>query len=313
VEYLDYIVIGAIVAGLITFGMVILPRMTIHNLPASRLAQVPEGEKRISLENDRLKLRNEFRTACTQLLGGLGIIAGVIVTFNQIQESQKTVLASLDTSSRQLEIAERAALRQEYGDTLTRLGDAASEIRVAAISELAQFASENPTYRERVAELLGAYVRLHSPWPPPSSHPYSADVDLASIPFLYYRAPDVHSAVWELGRGKLAESTRATFSGDLRNTNFGAGEYREAYFNDAYLAGSLLERADLRDARFREADLTGAYLGGALLCGADLEDAILDDAQLETAIADDETLWPPGFGEEARGVVQAANPTECTE
>ena len=308
----SYAVIGAIAAGVIILVVIVLPRLAIRSLPRSIAASIADPKDRLSLENDRLKLRNDFRTTCIQFLAGFGLIAGVLVTFYQTQSSQRALADALDTSRKQLEIAEATADRQEYNDAVKQLSDPAPEIRTAAVIALAEIADKAESRRAAVADILSAFVRQHAPWPPPADGGEPADADLSNVRPLYYRAIDVNAAIYCLGVGTLGSSTYAVLGGDLRVANFANGAYRGAVFRDAYLGGSYFNDADLRNASFVTSDLTAAALGGAKLCGTDLRGATLTGAALQGAVADDQTGWPAGFDAAAVGVVQATDAKECT-
>jgi hypothetical protein len=307
----DYTILGGAVAAVIVFVIVFLPRIVVRGLPVNMTQSISDPKDRLSLENDRLKLRNEFRTTCVQLLAGLALIAGVLVTYRQSLAAQTALTSSLATSRKQLEIAQSVEERTNYDEAIKQLSDPDLAIRLASIHTLVHIAEANPDQQGVVADILGAFVRQRQPWPPPPDSPFPAEAALTSVPEMFYRASDVNEAIFRLGRGGIAESTFAVLSGDLRGTNFSGGEYSHAAFGGAHLGASSFEGADLREADLYSTDLTDAVLLDAKLCGADLRSAILTGATFEGATADEDTWWPSGFDAPSAGVVQASNSEEC--
>jgi hypothetical protein len=315
----EYLLIGAVAAALILFVLAILPRVVIRSLPPTIEATVSDPKDRLSLANDRLKLRNDFRTTCVQVIAGLGLIAGVLVTYRQSVAAQEALALSLETSQKQLEIAEkqsaiaeRAAMRTEYDEAVKRLSDPQAAIRLAAVDTLADIAADHEERQVAVAAVLSAFVRERQPWPPEPGSPHPADMDPSSIPYMSHRATDVDQAIFRLGRGMLASTNFVVLSGDLRKADLDEGVFEGSYFSYINFAQSYMANADLRNVTMTEADLSGADLRGAKLCGADLSTATLAEALLDGAVADDSTRWPqPETDYSNYGVVRATDPEEC--
>ncbi|GIF72541.1 pentapeptide repeat-containing protein [Asanoa siamensis] len=148
-------------------------------------------------------------------------------------------------------------------------------MRIGGIYALDRIARESAEDRLSIVNVLAAYVRSTSPWPPPDEHPSSVDTPLR------VRRPDAQAALTVLCRWNIAglnpsEWLTADLSGtDLRQGNMSGGVLWHIRFTGANLAGANLRDADLR--------------------GTDFTDAVLDDADLTGSTADETTWWPqPG-------------------
>ncbi len=105
-----------------------------------------------------------------------------------------------------------------------------------------------------------------------------------------------------------ARLMRANLTGaDMKEVKLEGQLLRNIVFTSANLKEADLSNADLRDCDFRSANLNEANLVKADLRGADLRgaimgEAVLTGANLRGAIADQSTIFPPGFDPEKEGV-----------
>jgi hypothetical protein len=262
---------------------------------------VPDGAK----VQDLYKARNDVRTTAVQATAGLVVLLGAYFTW------------------RQLHTAREGQVTDRFTRAIDHLGSDQLDIRLGGIYALERIARDSKADRPTIAEVLTAYVRTHSPWPPSQPNQYKPDWPLDPQPDLRTRAPDVQAALTVLGRGRFA-SLAAMDSAwldlqevDLRKANL-AGAHLEranlagAHLEGANLSGAHLERARLAHAHLKRANLSGAHLEGAILNGAHLERAYLNGAYLKGALflehahlagaEADGTLWPDGFDWQAAGV-----------
>jgi len=183
----------------------------------------------------------------------------------------------------------------------------------------------SPGHRRTVASILTAYVRRHAAWtagpaqraqisgPPPPE-------DLASLPRLETRAPDIQAALTVLGRLVGPEEDIAAvvdrlqlFDTDLRGGFLVGANLQFALLGGAHLQGASLRDTDLRGAflvyaQFSDVSLHGTDMRGADLRCAQFEGARhLDHADLRGAVADSKTRWPAGFDAAAAGVQSGAD------
>ena len=232
---------------------------------------VPDGAE----VQDLYKARNDVRTTAVQATAGLVVLLGAYFTW------------------RQLHTAREGQVTDRFTRAIDHLGSDQLDIRLGGIYALERIARDSKADRPTIAEVLTAYVRTHSPWPPSQPNQYKPNWPLDLQPDLRTRAPDVQAALTVFGRGRFA-SLAAMDSAwlDLQEVDLRKANLAGAHLERANLAGAHLERANLSGAHLERAYLNGAYLKGSLF---------LEHAHLAGAEADG-TLWPDGFDWQAAGV-----------
>jgi hypothetical protein len=180
---------------------------------------------------------------------------------------------------------------------------------LGGIYALERIAHDSPTHRIAVVEILGAFIRSHTPWPPRLTGQYHADAPIDQVPSLQSRAPDVQAALTIIGRRPTLKDDPPLDLNqtDLRQANLGKANLTAAVLAGANLTGAWLSEANLTMALLSGADLTGIQLRGAnltraQLSGADLTEAQLDEANLLEAWLSGADLNP---GSAARGHTSA--------
>jgi Pentapeptide repeats (8 copies) len=337
----------AVVAAL-GWAILFLPGRLYPPLPDSAVANLGP-EQRIELQTNRQRLQNDTRTALLQGIGGTVLLIGAVVTWRQLQISRRQLQhnieatrAQLEATHEQLALSRLGQVTERFTRAVEQLGnDASVDIQLGGIYALEQIGRDSPDDRVAIAEILAAFVRGHSPWPPPSSGPFPPTSAVRFLPPLRLRAPAVQAGLTVLGRLTLPEAASSLdlADTDLRRLELGHAELcgaslarshlegarlRHAHLDGTDLGGAALDQADLEHADLAEADLRaatlhGARLDGAVLTGARLEDASfegarlhgsdlrhaigLQQASLQGAIADRATTWPPGFDAQVAGVV----------
>ncbi len=134
--------------------------------------------------------------------------------------------------------------------------------------------------RNAILFLLGAFVRIHSPWPAGApdgpQHPTVA-VD-ENLPWMRVRAPDIQAAMGTLGHLPRSREEPAISlsrvdlrSVALRDSRLNGARFRYANLARSVLGGVWLERADLTAADLRLANLEHAHLAWANLSRASLQ------------------------------------------
>jgi hypothetical protein len=229
---------------------------------------VTDAAKRHELRDSRLKLQNDVRTTLLQGVGGLAVLIGAFFTYRQVQ-----------TSRRQLEIAQHGQVTERFTRAIDQLGHENLDVRLGGIYALERIANDSAQDRTTVTEVLTAFIRGHAPWPPSRPGQYAKDAPILEMPYMRYRAADVQAALTVLGR---QPSMTATQPPNLSDTD--------------------LRRADLSNAELQGARLLGAQLQGANLRAAQLQRVNLFHAQLQGARSNAKTVWPEGFDWKAAGV-----------
>jgi hypothetical protein len=255
-------------------------------------------------EAERLEAENAVRGTLLQAIGGVVVFAGLYVTWRTFD------------LNRQGQVTER------FTRAIDQLGKKDQlDVSLGGIYALERIARDSERDHGPVMEVLNAYVRGHTPWPPSDAKQSSSSGSFKRRP-----SPDVQAALRVIGRrdrDRDDKSIQLRFSdadlrgASLRGGHFEGARFRRAHLEGARLEGVHLENANLRDAHLEEADfgpdpelgLGGANLEGAHLEGANLEGAKLGGAHLKGAFCDTNTRWPEGFNPKREGVVLSTSAT----
>jgi uncharacterized protein YjbI with pentapeptide repeats len=145
-------------------------------------------------------------------------------------------------------------------------------------------------------EVLAAYIRENSPWPPTSSRPseesYEAfkrdrlNPETSRLTNPTILPTDIRAILEVISRreeDRVPKELRVRF--DLRSTDL-----RGADLTGIQLKGAVLADAHLEGASLLEANLDGAMLEGAHLEGAELDNARLERAHLAKAHLEEANL-----------------------
>src|SRR6266508_4130699 len=265
----------ALLAGAIAVGLLVIAVLVLL-VPAWL---VPSSVT--PAQSQALQAQNDLRTTLLQSIGGLFLIAGVVATWRQVQLTRH-----------QLEILREGQITERFTRAIEQLGSDNLDVRLGGIYALERIASSSKVDRGPILEVLTAYVRGHSPWPPAgweygaATPPEPDDRQLASLQF---RKPDVQAVVAILGRRDTLDHANLRNS-SLRGVQGRNTRLRGAVLKQADLTKALLQGADLQGADLQRADLTGANLSGA-----DLRGAALDGAVLRGIVTDEATRWPEGL------------------
>jgi len=264
-----------LVLGVLLGCVLVFPRLLLKvDVDRSRLDRMAPAEY--------AKAVNEIRTTLLQGIGGVVLLAGVYVTWRQLQEN-------IQAGHEQRDLDRQGQITERFTRAVEQLANERLAIQLGGISALDRIAAESPRDRKAIVDILAAAIRTQSPWPPPAQNPFPADYPIAKVPPMRVRAPSVQSALNVVGRwGPTPAQEQVWPTADL---------------TDADLRMANLEGAHLWRVRLHRANLAGANLSGADLRGADLTEAVLVEADLQEAVADATTWWPSGFQPLDAGVV----------
>lgn len=231
-----------------------------------------------------LKAQNEVRTTLLQGLAGMVLLVGAYFTWGQLR------------TAREGQITER------YTRAIDQLGHAELNVRLGGIYALERIARDSPADRLTIGEVLTAFVRTHSPWPPRLPGQYRATASIDQVPWLPVRAADVQASLTVLGRGGLTPPKHHRNRLDLGEIDMRRADLDGAHLKGADLSGTNLGGANLFGAHLERAHLGNANLEGAHLGHAHLEEAYFSGTNLEGAVADERTSWA-GFDWRSAGVI----------
>jgi hypothetical protein len=269
------------------------------------------------LTNPSQKLAEEgrVRTALLAFLGGAVAFAGAVYT------------------ARTFSLSRKGQITERFTRAIDQLGNDKIDVRLGGMYALERLARESREDHGPIMEIVTAYVREHSPWPPREpaevvpSHSESRSTGDGGRPSVARIPPpvevEVKAAINVLLRRNRAYDAHQPVDFDLGATNLSAIKTEGLCLVGAYLSGTQLQRATLIGADLRHTNLIGARLDGAVLhnaklaharlqsavlrnahlLGADLSKADLTGADLRGAYYDARTKWPDGYDATAAGAI----------
>lgn len=222
----------------------------------------------------RWQVENELRKTLIQVLGGLVVIGGLFMTFEQLKDSRKEFEQSRDEFKQAQENVKAGQLSSRFSKAIELLSKAEITTKVGGIYALEQIAREAPeNYLGTVIEVLSAFVR-------------SAEKEK------YFKIKsDVQIAMTVLGRIRTEENTKYwenlppidLSNAMLKRATLPGANFIKTILIETDLRGANLEYTDFRYADFTKANLTKADLWKAHLMLADLSGIILVEADLTDA------------------------------
>lgn len=230
-----------------------------------------------------------------QLFLGLGVLAGLVLTWLRIRVTDKQATAALKsaqtaetqakTANRnaeiaqgQLELTRRQQTAERFTKAVEQLGDGRLNIRLGGIYALEKIARDEPKeYFSLFREILCAFVRDST------KASRGRDENGEHIP----PPTDVQTALTVLGRYPPPEDGRfvqINWAGaHLESANLFRAHLETAHLKDTHLEGARLTEAHLKDAVLASAHLNSASLVKAELVGTRLRAAHLENSDLRFA------------------------------
>lgn len=275
----------AVSAGALVLACVLVfPKYFAPTRPASSLDKIKDPRERLQVEDERLRLQNDIRTALLQAIGGAALLVGLLFTWEQFQTNRQQL-------ADQLELSRQAGVSERFTRAIDQLNNNSSEVRLGGIYGLEQIARDSKHHERLVVyEVLATYVRRHAHWTP---RPKPAPLKPPSVlEGLQARAPEIQAIMTVLGRRNISKDDPPL---DLRAADLRQAELSNAQLQRASLLFANLDQAELLDANLDDAVLVGASLRATFI-GAHLNRAQLDGANLEQADLQDAELQRTNFG-----------------
>jgi hypothetical protein len=251
----------------------------------------------------------------TKIIGGLLVCAGLWMTWQRIQVSNKQAQAALvqaqvaadqaettrkqaaqqaETAARQLQAMEDGQVTERFTKAIAQLGASQDgkpslEVRLGGIFSLERIARDSEKDHWTVMEVLCAYVRENAWIGPPIEAEKKEGGERAETVEAEEKEikprVDIQAALTVIKRREKREEPGQVDlrEANLRRTNLQEANLRGAYLQRAKLQRAILTEANLLGARLNWADLRGADLRGAKLQRASLEGANLEKANLMEA------------------------------
>jgi hypothetical protein len=218
-----------------------------------------------------------FRTALLTLVAGSVAVVGAVYT------------------ARTFALNSRGQVTERFTRAIDQLGNPSIDVRLGGIYALGRLALESREDFGAIVNILSAYVREHSRWPPQAEplHDGALRGRLSKATSLrtresLHRSPspagvDVVAIVKLLQARCERHHLHDGIVIDLASTNLCGIRTERLLLADAHLSSTQFQRATLLRADLRRANLIGAQLEGAVLIGADLTNARLQSAVLRNA------------------------------
>lgn len=259
----NVIVVTLLITAVI--GMAVVLRIEVTLPPVGALDQTPRLLAVHSLAIERaakaVELSNQSRVALAQLLGGVAVAIGLLLT------------------SRQLFLQRESQITTALASAITSLASKTVSRRVAAVLTISRAARISVVDREMCAQVLCAFVRDQRPWLPGKP---SACIDLSV---------DVQHALKEMAylNGLLSRNDGIGLS--LRDVDLRGAMLSGLNFERVDLRGAHLEESDCRCTIFRSALLDAVHLENAYLSGCDVRNARLERTFLAYDPEKEERCW----------------------
>jgi hypothetical protein len=180
-----------VVTVLLAVVVLVGPRLLYPPLTDRELnrRRVTSGKDRVELQREQNKLQNDARVALLQGLGGLVLLLGAGFTWRQLQTSREQLQQNADATRHQLQLNRdqlklnrQGQLTERFTRAVGQLGSDHLDVRLGGIYGLERIARDSDSDRATIAEVLTAYVRSHSPWPPSRPGQYVADASIHKVP-----------------------------------------------------------------------------------------------------------------------------------
>jgi hypothetical protein len=231
-------------------------------------------------------------------VGGLTLVAGILVTLRGQNTNQKTTLEQLGTAHKQLDLTREGQITDRFTKAIAQLGatdnkgQKSQEIRLGGIYALERIAKDSETHHWPVIEVLTAYVRMHAPRKLEEEASVIGGRGWQDHP----PDPDIQATLTVLRQLSVLHREEVEYGAiDLHDTYLGLADLKGAFLKGASFKGTFLRGADLRDANLQDANLQEANLQDAFLNGANLREAALLYTNLTDAILAEADLQGTNF------------------
>src|SRR5579883_2404797 len=173
------VVFGLIVLGVLGLGglVVYLPQLQTASLPQKiksyEKSSNPDPEKLATLEKGRIDSENAIRTGLIQGIGGTVLLIGLYFTYQNLRATQRNIeiaeakhFADRTAAAANLKLAEAKQVTERFSKAVEMLSSGNIHTRLGGIYALERIAKDSDDDYWQVIEVLTAFVREESPWPP---------------------------------------------------------------------------------------------------------------------------------------------------
>jgi uncharacterized protein YjbI with pentapeptide repeats len=193
-----------------------------------------------------LSAQSDMRRDVAQLLGALGLAAGLIFTY------------------RTLSLNQQGQITDRFAKAVDQLGSTNPAVRLGGIYSMGRIAGDSPSDQGRVLDVLTAFIRNAAPVLPTST---------TTEPHPPVQA-DVQAAVATVGHRRVANDPSG-YNLNLTRVDLSRGDLSMADLTGADLTGAVVRDSILTGTKLASGALVGIDLTESSMCGADLHDAHL--------------------------------------
>jgi hypothetical protein len=217
---------------------------------------------------DRLKAMQDVRSSLIQLLAGIGLFGGFVVTI------------------RTFALNRRGQITDRFSKAVEQLGGAL-DVRVGGIYALERVLHESADDHQPIVEILCAFIREHAKLPAETPSVGESWVRGSVPDGVSPPQPDVQAALTVLGRRPVRHEPNRP---DIRRTDLRQAYLHGVNFDHFILNNCLFDYVDMGEAKLSNASLRGAMFRHAWLRAADLNGAELRNSDFSWAYVVDANL-----------------------
>ncbi|SCG37788.1 Uncharacterized protein YjbI, contains pentapeptide repeats [Micromonospora rifamycinica] len=224
----------------------------------------------------RVALQNDIRKTLASAIAGTLFLATAYFAWRQVLNAGHQLLLQ----QHQVEITRDEQLAGRLYRSFEYLGHDNLNVRIGAMFTLERLVRASPEDTRAVLEVLAAYVRTRSPWPPKLPGQYIESADIDDVPPMQTRSPDIQLALDVIGRLNSGGSDirLSLAESDLRQASLNGGDFSDIDFDSSSLARVTAYEAKLNRASLQEVDLRGAHFDSAEMHLCWLRDVLTDES-----------------------------------
>ncbi|NQZ57303.1 MAG: pentapeptide repeat-containing protein [Lentisphaeraceae bacterium] len=271
--------------------------------------------KKVDLETslssaEKHQLKNQFRAASIQLLGGFSFLIGIWLTWQELKTDRARLEINYQVITQAQKSEQEKQVTDQFLQAIRLLKEESLMSRIGAIYAFDRIKTNSPQDSRVIMEVLSAYVREQHPIN--RNNPVKSDIiaifdlfsriDLQPNEVNFINLSNCNFEGLDLPRLNLAGANLSNTNfknSTLINSNFSGATLKNTNFNNAVLTNANFDRADLsmsdfsgvdfsytslRNTSLLSSNLTGSRLFNANISGGDLRLANLTKANLGGAI-----------------------------
>jgi uncharacterized protein YjbI with pentapeptide repeats len=256
----------AIAVSIIVFAALLV---AIIYLPKWQAGTLEGGDDKLTaqrnfeVEKERFRMEDDARKTLAQIIGGVLVLLGLVVTYNTYRVGVQK--QDLDRDSQ---------VTDRFSKAITHLGDDKIAIRIGGLFELERIAKDSPRDASTTKQVIYAY--LHDKFsnvqnlspdsisPRPTAPETTNETNVPQqksngLAIAKFNTPIEVQTILNIIQNLLGESERLDLRHlDLSGKSLANGKYALANFQNTNISNSNLFASDFTSADFRSASLRGA-------------------------------------------------------